>query len=189
MKVTKVLRDLLKRDEVLITLGAHDALSAKIIEKAGIQAIISAGFGISASYLGKPDAELYTMTENLAIVRNMASSVGIPVIADLDTGYGNAVNVIRTVKEFEKAGCAGGVLEDQLAPKRCPACVSAVEIIPLDEAVGKIQAAVDARRGSRFLDCRADRYLGIGGGGPGQRLLRSRSGHGHVHIEGLSFDA
>jgi 2-methylisocitrate lyase-like PEP mutase family enzyme len=84
-------------------------------------------------------------------VRNMASSVGIPVIADLDTGYGNAVNVIRTVKEFEKAGCAGGVLEDQLAPKRCPACVSAVEIIPLGEAVGKIKAAVDARQDSDFL--------------------------------------
>ena len=151
MKVTKALRDLLKKDEVLITLGAHDALSAKIIEKAGIQAIITAGFGISASHLGKPDAELYTMTENLAIVRNMAFSVGIPIIADLDTGYGNAINVIRTVKEFERAGCAGGVLEDQLAPKRCPACVNAVEIIPLDEAVGKIKAAVDAREDSDFL--------------------------------------
>jgi methylisocitrate lyase len=151
VKVTKALRDLLKRDEVLITLGAHDALSAKINEKAGIQAIISAGFGISASYLGKPDAELYTMTENLAIVRNMVSSVAIPVIADLDTGYGNAINVIRTVKEFERAGCAGGVIEDQLAPKRCPACVTAVEIIPQDEAVGKIRAAVDAREDSAFL--------------------------------------
>ena len=151
MKVTKALRELLKGDEVLITLGAHDALSAKIIEKAGIQAIITAGFGISASYLGKPDAELYTMTENLAIVRNMASSVGIPIIADLDTGYGNAINVIRTVKEFEKAGCAGGIIEDQLAPKRCPACVNAVENIPLDEAVGKIKAAVDAREDLDFL--------------------------------------
>jgi 2-methylisocitrate lyase-like PEP mutase family enzyme len=151
VKVTKELRDLLKKDEVLITLGAHDALSAKIIEKAGIQAIITAGFGISASYLGKPDAELYTMTENLATVRNMAFSVGIPIIADLDTGYGNAINVIRTVKEFERAGCAGGILEDQLAPKRCPACVNVVEIIPLDEAVGKIKAAVDAREDSDFL--------------------------------------
>ena len=151
MKVTKALRDLLKKDEVLITLGAHDALSAKITEKAGIQALITAGFGISASYLGKPDVELYTMTENLAIVRNMTASVGIPIIADLDTGYGNAINVIRTVKEFERAGCAGGVLEDQLAPKRCPACVNVVEIIPLDEAVGKIKAAVDAREDPDFL--------------------------------------
>jgi methylisocitrate lyase len=151
VKVTKALRDLLKKDEVLITLGAHDALSAKIIEKAGIPAIITAGFGISASHLGKPDAELYTMTENLAIVRNMTASVAIPVIADLDTGYGNAINVIRTVKEFERAGCAGGIIEDQFAPKRCPACVNAVENIPLDEAVGKIEAAVDAREDSAFL--------------------------------------
>jgi len=151
VKVTKALRDLLKRDDVLITLGAHDALSARIIEKAGIQAIITAGFGISASFLGKPDAELYTMTENLAIVRNISASVGIPVIADLDTGYGNVINVIRTVKEFEKAGCAGGILEDQLAPKRCPACVNAIENIPLDEAVGKIKAAVDAREDPAFL--------------------------------------
>jgi 2-methylisocitrate lyase-like PEP mutase family enzyme len=151
VKVTRALRDLLKRDEVLITLGAHDALSAKVIEKAGIKAIISAGFGIAASYLGKPDAELYTMTENLAVVRNMTASVDIPVIADLDTGYGNAINVIRTVKEFERAGCAGGVLEDQLAPKRCPACVQAVENIPVAEAVGKIRAAVDARVDPDFL--------------------------------------
>jgi methylisocitrate lyase len=120
VKVTKVLRDLLKRDEVLITLGAHDALSAKIIEKAGIQAIITAGFGISASYLGKPDAELYTMTENLAIVRNMAFSVGIPIIADLDTGYGNAINVMRTVKEFERAGCAGGGPRRSTRPQTMP---------------------------------------------------------------------
>ena len=151
VKATKALRDLLKRDEVLITLGAHDALSAKIIEQAGNRAIITAGFGISASYLGKPDAELYTMTENLQIVRNMAASVEIPVIADLDTGYGNAINVIRTVKEFERAGCAGGVIEDQLAPKRCPACVKAVENIPLEEAVGKIKAAVDAREDPDFV--------------------------------------
>jgi 2-methylisocitrate lyase-like PEP mutase family enzyme len=151
VKTAKILRDLLKRNEVLITLGAHDALSAKIIEQAGNQAIITAGFGISASYLGKPDAELYTMTENLQIVRNMVSGVGIPVIADLDTGYGNAINVIRTVKEFERAGCAGGVLEDQLAPKRCPACVKAVENIPLEEAVGKIKAAVDAREDPDFV--------------------------------------
>ncbi len=151
MKVTRRLRELLQTKEVLITLGAHDALSAKIIERAGIQAIITAGFGISASFLGEPDAELYTMTENLAVVRNMASSVGIPVIADMDTGYGNAINVIRTVKEFERAGCAGGILEDQLAPKRCPACVGAVENIPLDEAVGKIKAAVDTRKDPDFV--------------------------------------
>jgi len=151
MKATQSLRALLKKDDLLITLGAYDALSAKIIEQAGIQAIYTTGFGISASHIGKPDAELYTMTENLGVVKNMASSVKIPIIADIDTGYGNAINVIRTVREFERAGCAGGILEDQLAPKRCPACVDAFNIIPLEEAVGKIRAAVDAREDPDFL--------------------------------------
>jgi methylisocitrate lyase len=150
-KATEALRELLRKDEILIAAGAYDALSAKILEQAGIQASISAGFGISASLLGQPDAELYTMTENLNVVKNMVSAVQIPIIADLDTGYGNAINVIRTVKEFERAGCAGGIIEDQLTPKRCPACVDAVSIIPVEEAVGKIKAAVDAREDPDFL--------------------------------------
>jgi 2-methylisocitrate lyase-like PEP mutase family enzyme len=151
MKATKKIRALLKRDEILITLGAYDALSAKVFEQAGIQAIYTTGFGISASHIGKPDAELYTMTENLQVVKNMVSTVEIPILADLDTGYGNAINVMRTVKEFERAGCAGGFIEDQLAPKRCPACVDAFNIIPLEEALGKIKAAVDARENPDFL--------------------------------------
>jgi 2-methylisocitrate lyase-like PEP mutase family enzyme len=151
MKAAKKLRALLKQDDILITLGAYDALSAKIIEQAGIQAIYTSGSGISATHIGKPDAELYTMTENLNVVKNMVLTVDIPILADLDTGYGNAINVIRTVKEFEKAGCAGGVIEDQLAPKRCPAFVDAFDIIPLEEALGKIKAAVDAREDPEFL--------------------------------------
>jgi methylisocitrate lyase len=151
MKTTKTLRELLKRDDILIGAGAYDALSAKIIEQAGIKVIASTGFGISASHLGKPDAELYTMTENLNVVKNMVLAVNIPIIADMDTGYGNAINVIRTIKEFERAGCAGGIIEDQLAPKRCPACVDAFSIIPLEEGVGKIKAAVDAREDPDFL--------------------------------------
>jgi 2-methylisocitrate lyase-like PEP mutase family enzyme len=151
MKPTKILKELLQKDDVLISIGAYDALSAKIIEQAGFQAVFTSGFGISASFLGKPDAELYTMTENLTMVRNIAQTVSIPVIADLDTGYGNAVNVIRTIKEFERAGCAGGFIEDQMAPKRCPACVEGFDLVPIEEAVGKIKAAVDAREDSDFL--------------------------------------
>jgi methylisocitrate lyase len=151
MKATKALRELLKRDDILITVGAYDALSAKIIEEAGIQAIYTTGFGISASHLGKPDAELYTMTENLAVVSHMTAAVKIPIIADIDTGYGNAVNVIRTVQEFERVGCAGGVLEDQLVPKRCPACADNFSILPLEEAIGKIKAAVDAKEDPEFM--------------------------------------
>jgi methylisocitrate lyase len=151
MNTRKALRALLKGNDILITTCAYDALSAKIIEQAGIPAFITTGFGISASHIGKPDAELYTMTENLNVVKNMVLAVNIPVIADLDTGYGNAVNVIRTIKEFERAGCAGGIIEDQLAPKRCPACVDAFPLIPVEEAVGKIKAAVDAREDPDFL--------------------------------------
>ena len=151
MDTRKALRALLKGDDILVTTCAYDALSAKIIEQAGIPALITTGFGISASHIGKPDAELYTMTENLNVVKNMVLAVNLPVIADLDTGYGNAVNVIRTIKEFERAGCAGGIIEDQLAPKRCPACVDAFPLIPVEEAVGKIKAAVDAREDPDFL--------------------------------------
>jgi len=151
MEATQKLKKLLKAREVVITTGAYDALSAKVIEQAGIPVIITTGFGISASRIGRPDAELYTMTENLEAVKNMVETVDIPVIADLDTGYGNALNVIRTVREFERAGCAGGILEDQLSPKRCPACVDSFELVPVPEALGKIRAALDARKNPDFL--------------------------------------
>jgi methylisocitrate lyase len=151
MNAPKELRALLKQPGVLVTAGAYDALSARILELAGFPLILTTGFGISASHIGKPDAELYTMTENLTVVRNMALSVRIPVIADMDTGYGNAINVIRTVKEFERAGCAAGILEDQLVPKRCPACVDAFPLVPVEEAAGKIRAAVEARENPDFL--------------------------------------
>lgn len=131
--------------------GAYDALSAKFIERAGFDAVMTSGFGVSASFLGQPDAELYTMSENLAVVRNVASVVECPVIADIDTGYGNAINVMRTVREFEAAGVSAVIIEDQVAPKRCPICVGGVEVIPVDEAVSKIAAAAAARRNPNML--------------------------------------
>ena len=100
--------------------GAYDALSALYIQKAGFDAVMTSGFGVSASFLGMPDAELYTMSENLAVVRNVANVVNIPLIADIDTGYGNAINAMRTVREFEAAGCSAVIMEDQVSPKRCP---------------------------------------------------------------------
>jgi methylisocitrate lyase len=126
--------------------GAFDALSAKFIEQAGFDALLTSGFGVSASFLGQPDAELYTMSENLTVVRNVTSAVAIPVVADIDTGYGNAINVMRTIREFEAGGVSAVIMEDQVAPKRCPICVGAVEVLPIDEAVAKIEAAVAARR-------------------------------------------
>jgi methylisocitrate lyase len=131
--------------------GAYDALSAKYIEQAGFDAVMTSGFGVSASVLGLPDAEIYTMSENVSVVRNVANVVNIPVVADIDTAYGNAINAMRTIREFEATGAAAVIMEDQVSPKRCPICVGGVEIIPVDEAVGKIAAAVEARRNPNML--------------------------------------
>ena len=125
--------------------GAYDALSAKLIEEAGFAAAMTTGFGISASHLGQPDMELYTMSENLDVVGKIVDAASIPIIADTDTGYGNAINVMRTVREFERAGVAGMIFEDQESPKRCPAAADQVEILPLEVGAAKISAAVHAR--------------------------------------------
>ncbi|MCZ8148027.1 MAG: isocitrate lyase/PEP mutase family protein [Roseomonas sp.] len=145
-KPTARLRAQMNAGRTIWAAGAYDALSARMIAEAGFDAILTSGFGVSASHLGRPDVELYTMTENLAVVRHACSVVDTPVVADCDTGYGNAVNVLRTVREFEQAGVAGVILEDQVSPKRCPACTDQTEIIPIEEGVAKIRAAVAARR-------------------------------------------
>lgn len=136
----------LRAGQMLWAAGAYDALSAKLAEQAGFDAVMSTGFGVSASHLGAPDVELYTMTENLGVVSRMVDAVGVPLIADTDTGYGNALNVMRTVRAFEKAGVAAMILEDQEAPKRCPAAAGRIEIITPEEHAAKIRAAVEARR-------------------------------------------
>ena len=125
--------------------GAYDALSAKLIEEAGFPSVMTTGFGVSASHLGQPDMELYTMSENLSVVSKVVDVLGVPVVADTDTGYGNAINVIRTVREFERAGVAGLIFEDQESPKKCPAAANQVEILSLEEGAAKVRAAVDAR--------------------------------------------
>ncbi|MDP2120192.1 MAG: isocitrate lyase/PEP mutase family protein [Hoeflea sp.] len=144
-------RDRVLAQQTVWAAGAYDAFSAKMIERAGFDAVMTSGFGVSASLLGMPDAELYTMTENAGVVRNVANAVKIPVIADMDTGYGNAINVMRSVREFESAGTSAIIMEDQMAPKRCPICVSGVETIGMEEAVKKIEAAVEARRNPNML--------------------------------------
>lgn len=147
----KSLRQLLNTEDVIFAPGAWDGLSALLIQEAGFKALTSSGFAVSASF-GMPDAELYTMTENLEAVRRMAYVTDIPIVADIDTGYGNAINVMRTVREFEAAGAAAIFMEDQLAPKRCPICVGEpLPVITKIEAVGKIKAAVDARRNSETI--------------------------------------
>lgn len=148
---TSALRTILKSGRTIWSAGAYDALSGIIIERAGFDAVFTTGFGVSASHLGQPDVELYTMTENLAVVRNVVSAVKGPVIADGDTGYGNVINVMRTVREFERAGVAGLIFEDQVMPKRCPAAATSIDVLPIEVAAQKIRAAVDARTDPDFL--------------------------------------
>lgn len=152
MKSTKRVRELLKGGTVVVSPGVYDALTAKLAEDLGFQLVSTTGYGISACYLGKPDAGYLTLTDNLLVVRNIVGSVNIPVVSDVDTGYGNAINVAHTIKEFERSGIAGVAMEDQLEPKRCPACVTdAVDIVTKEEMIGKIKAACDARIDPDFL--------------------------------------
>lgn len=140
-----VLRGLFAEKKLVVAPGAHDALTARIIEKSGFKAVYMTGYGQAASHLGCPDVGLLTLTEMVDRARNIAACVDIPVIADADTGFGNAVNVQRTIREYEAAGVAAIQLEDQVSPKRCGHMLGR-EVINKDEMVGKIKAAVDARR-------------------------------------------
>src|ERR671938_1693964 len=113
------LRDLLTGAEPVLAPGAYDALSARLMEAAGFPAVYMTGFGTAASLLGRPDVGLLGMSEMVANARRIVAAVDVPVIADADTGYGNAINVLRTVQLYEQAGVAGIQLEDQVARKRC----------------------------------------------------------------------
>jgi methylisocitrate lyase len=147
----KFLRDRVRSGSTVWMAGAQDALTALMVEKAGFDGVFTTGFGISAALLGEPDMELYTLTENVQTVRHIANVVQAPVIADADTGYGNVLNVARTVREMERAGAAGMAIEDQVSPKRCPAAAASVPVVPLADGVARIRAAVDARRDPDFL--------------------------------------
>lgn len=139
------LRGLLKGPEILIAPGAHNAFTARIIEQTGFKAVYMTGSGAEMDLLGMPDLGFLSMTEMAAHARNIVQATGLPVIADADTGYGNALNVMRTVKEYERAGVAALHIEDQVAPKRC-GHFEGKEVISREEMVGKIEAALDARR-------------------------------------------
>jgi carboxyvinyl-carboxyphosphonate phosphorylmutase len=139
------LRELLAGPGPLLAPGAYDALSARLVEQAGFDAVYMTGFGTTASLIGRPDVGLLTGTEMVDNARRIVAAVDVPVIADADTGYGNAINVLRTVALYEQAGVAGIQLEDQVSPKKC-GHMSGKALIGADEMVGKIRAAVEARR-------------------------------------------
>jgi 2-methylisocitrate lyase-like PEP mutase family enzyme len=147
---------LLEKEGTLIFPGVYDALSAKLVERAGFPLTFISGYSVAATHLGLPDFGYLTQTEMVSTARRVCASVKIPIIIDADTGYGNALNVIRTVNELIEAGSAGMFLEDQVWPKRC-GHMKGKRVIPADEHVQKIRAAVDARdKRDFFIVARTD---------------------------------
>jgi carboxyvinyl-carboxyphosphonate phosphorylmutase len=144
------LRELLTAGELVVAPGAYDALSARLVEEAGFRAVYMTGFGTAASLLGRPDIGLLSASEMIDNARRIAGCVAIPVIADADTGYGNPINVIRTVRDYERAGVAGIHLEDQVMPKRC-GHLSGKMLVPVEEMVAKVRASVAARADPDFV--------------------------------------
>ena len=149
MSRTKDLRKLLSGDQVLLAPFTYDAFAARIGEEVGFNAIYMSGFGVSMSK-GVPDIGLMTQTEMIESSTYIAQSVQVPVIADADTAYGNPLNAWRTVRDYERSGVAGIHIEDQVAPKKC-GFFEGKDVIPKDEAVQKIRAAVDARTDPDFV--------------------------------------
>jgi 2,3-dimethylmalate lyase len=138
------LRALVTGRQGLVVPGAYDAVSARLVEQAGFPAVYMTGFGVAAARLGLPDLGFAGLAEMVDQARNLVGTVSIPLIADADTGYGNALQVRRTVQQYELAGVAGLHLEDQVAPKRC-GHLTGKQVVPVDEFAGRIRAAVEAR--------------------------------------------
>jgi 2-methylisocitrate lyase-like PEP mutase family enzyme len=145
MKATAALGELAARRAAIQVPGAANALFARVIETLGFEAVYVTGAGVANMLLGVPDIGLTTLTELASTVSAIADAVSIPIIVDADTGFGNAVNVIRTVRVLETSGAAGIQLEDQVFPKKC-GHFAGKEVVPATEMVQKIKAAVDARR-------------------------------------------
>ncbi len=149
MKPRQTLKKLLRRDKLLVAPGCFDGLSARLVQEAGYEAAYLSGGAVARS-MGIPDIGLVSMSEAIERAVQVVSVVNIPVIADADTGYGNAVNLVRTVREFERVGVAAIHIEDQITPKRC-GHLDGKEVIPLAEMEAKLKAALAARTDSDFV--------------------------------------
>ncbi len=147
----KSLRKRLTEGPIIVAPGIYDAFGARFVEQAGFEAAYMTGNGVSASLLGRADVGLIDLTLIASHAHRIAACVDIPLICDADTGYGNAVNVRRTVEEFESAGVAAIHLEDQVAPKRCGYLPGSRPVVTMEEHVGKIEAATAARRDPDFI--------------------------------------
>lgn len=150
MRRTTRFRELLTAPEILIMPGCHDALTARVVEQAGAKAVTAGGYAASASLLGQPDTSQLGMTEMADFYERICDTVAIPVFADADTGYGNATNVRRMVRAYERAGVAGLFIEDQVFPKRC-GHMAGKDVVPLEDFLSKLKAALDARQDSDLV--------------------------------------
>jgi 2,3-dimethylmalate lyase len=162
MEKAKLVRRHLSEKGQLVMPGVFDALSAKIASRAGFEVIFITGYSLSATLLGEPDFGLLTQTEVVNAAERICSVTDTPVIVDADTGYGNAINVIRTVQDLSRAGAAGMFLEDQVWPKRC-GHMKGKQVIPLDEQLKKLRAALEARNDHDFyIVARTDSRQALG---------------------------
>ena len=162
MTQAQKIRAALSAKGVLVMPGIYDCLSARIATRAGFEVIFITGYSLSASLLGEPDFGLLTQSEMLQAAQRICSVTPLPVIVDADTGYGNAINVIRTVKELIHAGAAGLFLEDQVWPKRC-GHMKGKEVVPLEEYLRKLHAAIDARaENDLYIVARTDARQALG---------------------------
>lgn len=162
MEKARLVRRYLSEKGQLVMPGVFDALSAKIAARAGFEVIFITGYSLSATLLGEPDFGLLTQTEVVTAAQRICSVVDTPVIVDADTGYGNAINVIRTVHDLIRAGAAGMFLEDQIWPKRC-GHMKGKQVIPLDEQLKKLRAAIEARSDHDFyIVARTDSRQALG---------------------------
>jgi 2,3-dimethylmalate lyase len=150
MNKAEMIRRSLKESGQLIMPGVYDALSAQIATKTGFEVIFISGYSLSATMLGEPDFGILTQTEMLSAAQRICSVTDLPVIVDADTGYGNAINVIRTVDELIRIGAGGMFLEDQVWPKRC-GHMKGKQVIPLEEQLKKLQAAIDGKKDRDFF--------------------------------------
>ncbi len=150
MSKAKALREAINDSKILTLPGVFDGLSSRLVKHAGFDFAFITGAGVSESRLGLPDIGILGVEENVATARNIAASSDLVLLADGDTGYGNAINAFHTVKAFERAGVAGLMLEDQVSPKRC-GHMRGKEVIPLEEMVEKIRAACEARKDPDFV--------------------------------------
>jgi len=169
------LRELFATGEMVLAPGCYDALGARLVEEAGFPATYMTGFGSAASHLGRPDIGLMALPEMVDNARRIASAVDIPVIADADTGFGNSINVIRTVREYEAAGMAAIHIEDQVMPKKC-GHMEGKEVVPAREMAAKVTAAVAARKSPEFLIIARTDAIAVEG-------LDSALARGRVYVE------